>query len=283
MSNGDFQAAYERVKGFFAGEISQYLIADLQRMAGIQDAPHLTIPESLAVFSALDFLGFLMRPDFKDEGDVDFSAALQGQKSGEEIAEADANAVKRITQEASRTSENLRYMCEVWLSASTPEYADPLNLALLTILFRHGGVHQFFPKIGEIGKMPPKQQQQVIRIRTADGEYPHTILEQNQFRQHFLDAVGRIIGIIVDCNKKAFRDITGESLTDMIPRINARLDARLFLDRQQLLDILAKHAPGLRPFDDGPFVANEHQHSIHATDPAETTTTTGVRHPNDRG
>jgi hypothetical protein len=53
MSNDKFRAAHERVKGFFEGEISQYLIADLQRMAKIQDAPHLTIPESLAVFSAL--------------------------------------------------------------------------------------------------------------------------------------------------------------------------------------------------------------------------------------
>jgi hypothetical protein len=54
--------------------------------------------------------------------------------------------------------------------------------------------------------------------------------------------------------------IGGESVEKMVFRINARLDARLYMDRQQVLEILTEHAPELLPYCPKPYTPKPFQH-----------------------
>jgi hypothetical protein len=259
-------AVYDRVKGFFENEVTKFLLADLDRLGKIQDHPACTIPESLAIFSFVDLLGFLMRPQFDDENKIDLVNALDLQHRGKELDPTDAAVIKKLESRARATQDNLNYMCSTWLVLIRQDYGDPLNMALLRILFRHGGAHQFFPKIGSIGKNG--EEQALIEIRAKIGNYPLTHLNQNKFREDFVACLSMMIGIIVQKDDKEMAKITGESIEKVIQRMNARLDARLYLDREQLLQILRTNAPDLLPHSSKEYKpASSYQYISYKVDP----------------
>lgn len=258
MGSDAFDIAYKRVKAFFENEVTTFLIADLERMGKIQDHPAGTIPESQAVFSFLDLLGFLMRFDFDDEEGLNWPGMLSGQQDGKPIDRTEQDVVDKISAAATRTGKNISYMASTWLAQVAQEYKEPLNLALLQILFRHGGVHQFFPKVGSIGKDDRKIP--VLKVSVTAGKYPVTHLNQNNLREDFLESLKLIKQIIIEKKESDMQAITGESLEKMILRINARLDARLYLDRQQLLEVLTEHAPELLPYCPKPYTPKPFQH-----------------------
>lgn len=121
--NGQHQSnAEQRMRNFFDNEISTFILPDIDRLTneirpnerGLRGC---AVPLAMMLFSLMDLFGFLMRPE--------------------------QNANKRNTR------KNFEYL----LSASgyfSEVYAR--NLELIIVLFRHGIMHQFFPKASGIAK-----------------------------------------------------------------------------------------------------------------------------------
>ncbi|MGD0842833.1 MAG: hypothetical protein ABSA06_00490 [Geobacteraceae bacterium] len=113
---------------FFTYSVNDYILPDLKRLReeirpnqdekGLQGC---TVPTAMFAFSILDLVGFLMRPD---------------------------NTAKR-----DETTKNISYMLSVTAGLFPAEY-EPSSEVLIK-LFRHGLMHQVFPKACGIAKTPP--------------------------------------------------------------------------------------------------------------------------------
>ena len=118
-----FELAKARVQRLFRNEIGTYVIPDLKRLTDeIRPDPRTglracTVPLALTLFSIIDLFGYLTRPD-KD-------------------------AKKRNTQ------RNFEYLLadSPWFPNTYKTHWKPI-----VMLFRHGLVHQFFPKAAAITK-----------------------------------------------------------------------------------------------------------------------------------
>ena len=116
-------SAKQRIIGFFAHEISMHVLPDIDRLTNEirPDAKGLrgcTVPLGMMVFAIIDLFGYLMRDD--------------------------KQANKR------ETLKNFTYLFSK-TNAYFPElYHD--NCEKIVKLFRHGLIHQFFPKASGITK-----------------------------------------------------------------------------------------------------------------------------------
>lgn len=112
----------QRMQSFFDNEICNFVLPDIDRLTNEirpneQGLRGCAVPLSMMLFSLIDLFGFLMQPD--------------------------QNANKRNTR------RNFEYL----LSESgyfTETYSA--NLHMILTLFRHGIMHQFFPKASGIAK-----------------------------------------------------------------------------------------------------------------------------------
>ena len=121
--NGHQQSnAQQRMQNFFDNEICTFVLPDIDRLTNEirpneQGLGGCTVPLAMILFSLIDLFGFLMRPD--------------------------QNANKRNTR---RNFEHLlsesRYFSETYTE----------NWHMILSLFRHGIMHQFFPKASGIAK-----------------------------------------------------------------------------------------------------------------------------------
>lgn len=121
--NGQQQSnAEQRMQNFFDNEISTFVLPDIDRLTNEirpdeQGLRGCTIPLAMMLFSLIDLFGFLMRPD--------------------------QNANKRNTK---RNYEHLlsesRYFSDTYAK----------NWQMILRLFRHGIIHQFFPKASGMAK-----------------------------------------------------------------------------------------------------------------------------------
>lgn len=114
--------AQQRMRNFFDNEICTFVLPDIDRLTNEirpnkQGLRGCTIPLAMMLFSLIDLFGFLMRPD--------------------------QNANKRNTR---RNFEHLLsgsgYFSETYME----------NWYMILSLFRHGIMHQFFPKASGIAK-----------------------------------------------------------------------------------------------------------------------------------
>ena len=113
----------KRVLSFFDVEIGQFILGDLDMLAHIRPHPSTqlggcTAPQAMLIFAVLDLLGFLINDD--------------------------PNARKTETAKNFQVifSSELELFPEIYQAATD----------VLVKLFRHGIVHQFFPKASGMGK-----------------------------------------------------------------------------------------------------------------------------------
>lgn len=157
----------QRVLEYFAVEFDRFVLPDLGTLAAIRPGPDglcgCAVPQAMVIFSIFDLLGYLTNPD--------------------------PNASKR------RTMENYRPFFASPLGLLPPEYAAETDRVVR--LFRHGLIHQFFPKASSIAKassqrpliFPDGQLQclnvdrltqdaivAIARLRTLIGEPAHAAL-----------------------------------------------------------------------------------------------------------
>ena len=121
------ETRYPEVAGFFNSDIKTFVLPDLKRLreevrpdggkAGC------TIPTAMMAFALLDLLGFLMR-----DGPITAPEVQNGRA-------------------------NIGYALSRGAGLFPPEYEK--NTALLIELFRHGLVHQVFPRSAAISKASP--------------------------------------------------------------------------------------------------------------------------------
>jgi len=167
--------AARRMRNFFDNEISNFVLPDIDRLTNEirpndQGLRGCTVPLAMLLFSLIDLLGFLMRPD--------------------------QNANKR------KTRRNFEYL----LSESryfSETYAE--NWKMILELFRHGIMHQFFPKASGITKAG----------RNTPLIFMHEdkpTLNVDALSTDLVEAINRIRG-----------DIISGSGSDLIVRMNDRL------------------------------------------------------------
>ena len=113
----------QRILSFFGNEFDLFVLPDLRVLSEIRpDRKGLracTIPQAMLVFSIFDLLGYLINPDVK--------ASKQ------------------------RTLKNYRALFTSPLALFPPEYQKETDR--IVQLFRHGLIHQFFPKASSIAKV----------------------------------------------------------------------------------------------------------------------------------
>jgi hypothetical protein len=116
--------AKERVSQFFKTELEQYIIGDLLRLSEIR--PDIktglrgcTVPQAMVNFAILDLLGYLINEDLE--------------------------ASKKDTLKNYRVIFSSKY-------GLFPEQYEK-EVERIVKLFRHGIVHQFFPKASAVGKL----------------------------------------------------------------------------------------------------------------------------------
>lgn len=117
----------DSILNFMKGEISKYIIPDIQRLIalrpqGAEGTAGCTIPTAMLLFATIDLFGYLIRDDCRKPKIDD-------------------------------TKGNLKSLFSHPLGNFPPEYAD--RLETLVYLFRHGLMHQVFPKMAGIQKSGP--------------------------------------------------------------------------------------------------------------------------------
>jgi hypothetical protein len=145
----------KRVLSFFDSEFARFILPDLERLSDIRpDSQGLracSIPQAMLVFAVLDLLGYLINPD--------------------------VNASKQ------NTLENYRAVFSSRLGLFPQEYEDETDR--IVKLFRHGIMHQFFPKASAIGKGHGERQ-----IIFESGRIP--CLNLDRFTRDATDAIGEL-------------------------------------------------------------------------------------------
>ena len=122
MANSGISAEKKRVLGFFNNEVSMYILKDIDKLDEIKpDKDGLsgcTIPHALMLFSVIDFFGYLTRDDPSPKKDD--------------------------------TLGNFKYLFSDKAGFFPKIYQ--VNCDKIVKLFRHGLMHQFFPKASGIAK-----------------------------------------------------------------------------------------------------------------------------------
>lgn len=186
VDSQEFLGARTRVQNLFNNEISMYVLPDIDRLTneirpdnrGLRGC---TIPLAMMLFALIDLFGFLMR---RDEG-----------------------ANKR------NTKRNFEYLLSE--GSLFPEvYAA--NWERILKLFRHGVMHQFFPKASGIAKAGPNRP---------------LIFEDNRIPVLNVDILSRDMVLVID---QIERDIIQGDVRELIVRMNSRLDSLAEDDYQDL-------------------------------------------------
>ena len=114
----------DSILNFLNGEISKYIIPDIQKLNGLrpqgrEGTAGCTIPTAMLLFATVDLFGYLIRDDCRKPKLDD-------------------------------TKANLKALFSHQLGNFSSEYTERLNI--LVYLFRHGLMHQVFPKMAGIQK-----------------------------------------------------------------------------------------------------------------------------------
>lgn len=124
----EYSNAKQRLQNFFNNEVAMYVLPDIDRLTNeIRPDPNnknlrgCTVPLAMMLFAIIDLFGFLMR---------------------------DSEKAKKT-----ETIENFQYLFSQKNKYFPKIYAD--NFQKIVKLFRHGLIHQFFPKASGITKAGP--------------------------------------------------------------------------------------------------------------------------------
>ena len=235
------------VVSFLETTVFGYAVGDIRRLGQVRPDPippnlrGCTVPECLSIFAVLDLLGFLMRGDFDDEKELDLDRLIADQMKYAPPPASDNKILKRISEKACKSSDNLKYMLKKWLSEQSKDY-DELNRHLIIKLFRNGGAHQFIPKAAGIAKWGLDHP--LIEFWKADDGFPKPILNEDLFRQDFLETVDHIALVLKNKDEQ-----TEENLRRHRGGIGKENEHtfghRHWLDRDMLRTILGSRKPDL--------------------------------------
>lgn len=122
MTNLEISREKRRVLSFFDTEVSMYILKDIDKLNEIRPNKDglcgLTVPSAIMLFAVIDFFGYLTRDD--------------------------SNPKKTCTL------ENFKYLLSEKAGFFPKIYEE--NCDIIVKLFRHGLMHQFFPKASGIAK-----------------------------------------------------------------------------------------------------------------------------------
>lgn len=184
FTENEYYVAKSWLCDYFENNIKKYVITDLIVLQNIPDKlsenievrdkinndalGYCTIPQAMTVFSCMDILGFLLRPDTSQD---------------------DLSLVKK------QTSENIKYFLNQYYVRKG--YIIENDIKPLTSLYRHGLMHQFFPKSVNIHKTPVRKTQppfQVISYTVGKngGSSRRHCLNVSDFTECFLSALNDI-------------------------------------------------------------------------------------------
>lgn len=186
-TTNEYSSAKERLQNFFDAEISMYVLPDIDRLTneirpdnrGLRGC---TIPLAMLLFAVIDLFGFLMRPD------------------------------KRANKR--KTSRNFEFLLSESNYFPPETYSE--SWERIVRLFRHGVMHQFFPKASGIAKA---------------GLNRPLIYEENNIPILNVDILSRDLVQAIDQIRSDVVDGTDQEL---IVRMNSRLDSLAEDDYQEL-------------------------------------------------
>jgi hypothetical protein len=189
-TTNEYSSAKERLQNFFDAEISMYVLPDIDRLTneirpdnrGLRGC---TIPLAMLLFAVIDLFGFLMRPDER--------------------------ANKR------KTWKNFKYLLSQKSGYFPRTYDD--NWKKIMGLFRHGVMHQFFPKASGIAKAGPNRP---------------LIYEENNIPVLNIDILSRDLVQAID---QIRRDVVDGTDQELVVRMNSRLDSLAEDDYQELEEL----------------------------------------------
>ncbi len=239
------QDPFTHVVSFLDTNVFGYAVGDIRRLGQIRPDPvppnlrGCAVPECLSIFAVLDLLGFLMRKDFTDEQSLDIDRLIECQLTSTP-APNEWEILGRI--KATKTSDNLKYILEKWVSKESEDY-DELTIELIIKLFRHGGAHQFLPKAAGIAKWG--RNEPLVKFTHAEDGFPTPILHEDRFRDDCLAALERIVRIIKDKDQRELKTVCDDTIEELVVRMSKRLAIRHWLDRDMLKKILLSKRPDL--------------------------------------
>lgn len=179
--------AKERVLLFFNTELEQYVIGDLLRLSEIRPDKETglrgcTVPQAMLSFAILDLLGYLVNEDIK--------------------------ASKKATL------KNYKVIFASKYGLFPEQYEKEADR--IVKLFRHGIIHQFFPKASAVAKLSKGSPLIVL-----SGNVP--CLNVDRLSEDVLNAI-----------RKLAQRIEADECNDFIERMNCRLDILAKEDFEEL-------------------------------------------------
>jgi hypothetical protein len=167
-------ADLQRVLEFFSNEIEQYVIGDLVRLREIRPDKETglrgcAVPQAMLVFAVLNLFGYLINE-----------------------------------RETANTLENFKAIFSSKQGLFPAEYEK--EACRIVKLFRHGMMHQFFPKASAVAKV---------------GENMPLILSQDTPCLN----VDRLTKDVINAIRELRQRVASENYDDLMERINSRLNA----------------------------------------------------------
>jgi hypothetical protein len=189
MANSGSSPAKQRVLSFFDAEVSMYILKDIEKLNEIRpDKDGLcgcTVPLALMLFAVVDFFGYLTRDD--------------------------------VNPRKGDTVGNFKYLLSKKADFFPKIYDD--NCDRVVKLFRHGLMHQFFPKASGIAKAGNKQ----------------LIFESSGISNLNVDVLSKDVKEALDKIKQSIIQSHDNTLVD---RINSRLDKLAKEDYETLRNLI---------------------------------------------
>lgn len=180
-----------RVLNFFKNELNNYVVGDLNRLSEIHPDRRTgfrgcTIPQAMLIFALLDLLGYLINDD--------------------------PTASKR------NTLNNYKFIFSSTCGLFPKEYEKESDR--IVKLFRHGIIHQFFPKASGIAKLSKD-----MPLLGLNGNIP--CLNVNRLTHDTLNAI-----------RKLHVQIENSKCDELVNRINNRLDILAKEDFEELSNLI---------------------------------------------
>jgi hypothetical protein len=208
MINSEILTLRNRALDYFTNYYDKYVLVDLEKLSLIRPDANgeggCTIAQALIVFSLLDLFGYLIRSDTRD-------------KEGENLTP------KNLLTDSSRTIELFLEDNKYFSNITRQE------IAILTKIYRHGIVHQYFSKKLGIGKPT------YDFIPRNDLFYSFKANEINLNVDVLTRRVKHAIEVI--------RQKVDQNDVDLIRRINERLDYIAETDEQSVNVLVLPNVP----------------------------------------
>ena len=189
MTDSEISPAKQRVLGFFDTEVSMYILKDIDKLDEIRpDEDGLggcTVALAMMFFSVIDFFGYLTRDD--------------------------SNPKK------TDTLGNFKYLLSEKAGFFPKIYED--NCDRIVKLFRHGLIHQFFPKASGIAKA---------------GSYP-LIFDSSGIPNLNVDVLSKDVK---ESLGKIKQSIIQDHDNTLVDRINSRLDKLAKEDYEAISELI---------------------------------------------